>query len=240
MNDVVFPLWTYPTTRPVCDGPAAIQPLGAKNASPSHRQTLKTAINGLDRLGNTNIANAITFGAQQLSNLPGASNSQHLVLVTDGQATRGDAEAAARAALGKGIDSVNTVALPDADVAVLQQIADVGHGQFVDGTDLTALLSGLRGILDDAETLVRLDIELPNGQLLEKITPTQSGDFAVDGLIRVGENLFRARATSSLGNVSVRDLIVIGVAVPEPTSIACAIMGTFGAICFRRALDNAA
>ena len=79
-------------------------------------------------------------------------------------------------------------------------------------------MDGFKSILDGAETLTRLDITLPDGSTLENVGVGADGAFAIDGLIRQGNNLFRARATSNLGNTAIADLNVIGGVIPEPAT----------------------
>jgi len=195
--------------------------LGPPNATPSHRAALKALLRTLDRQGNgTNIANAITFATDHLLNRPNPGDSLHLVLVTDGQPTVGDTRVATNNAIARGIDSVNTIALPGANPNVLRDIAERGHGVFVDGTDLTQLLPLIEKLVEDIETLERLDIELPDGTLLEDVAVGSEGFFAIDGLIQEGDNVFRAHATSNRGNVAVSELHVLGRPVPEPSALA--------------------
>jgi hypothetical protein len=160
-----------------------------------------------------------------LLNRPERSDSLHLVLVTDGGSNVAAAAAATEEAIGLGIDSINTVGLPGADTVTLARIAELGNGEFADGTDLTELLERFRRILDEAETLERLDIELPDGRLVEQVPLDGDGLFAVEGLIQEGNNVFRAHATSSLGNVVVRDLHIIGQTVPEPSAFVLLAVG---------------
>jgi hypothetical protein len=90
----------------------------------------------------------------------------------------------------------------------------------VDGTNLGALVDGFKSILDDAETLTQLDITLLDGSILENVAVGADGAFAIDGLIRQGNNLFRAKATTNLGNIGFADLNVIGGVIPEPAMAA--------------------
>lgn len=202
-----------------------VSDLGDPNETPSHRAALKAALRTLNRSGGTDIARAIRFAANALLNRPERSDSLHLVLMTDGGSNVAAAAAATEEAIGLGVDSINTVGLPGADTVTLGRIAELGNGEFADGTDLTQLLERFRRILDEAETLERLDIELPDGSLLEQVPLDGDGLFAVEGLIQEGDNVFRAHATSNLGNVVVRDLHIIGQTVPEPSAFALLAVG---------------
>jgi hypothetical protein len=197
---------------------APLAPLGPPDAVPSHRQAMKTALRALDRVGGTDFAQAIDFTAEYLANVPG--NSKHLVVVSDGDSPSTEARMATMNAIAAGIDSVNTVGLPGADAVLMRDIADLGNGVFVDGTNLGALVDGFKSILDGAETLTRLDITLPDGSIRENVTVGADGAFAIDGLIRQGNNLFQAKATSNLGNIAFADLNVIGGVIPEPATAA--------------------
>jgi hypothetical protein len=197
---------------------APLAPLGPPDAVPSNRQELKTALRALDRVGGTDFAQAIDFTAEYLANVPGGGNSKHLVVVSDGDSSSSEARMATMNAIAAGIDSVNTVGLPGADAVLMREIADLGNGVYVDGTNLGALVDGFKSILDDAETLTQLDITLPDGSTVENVTVGSDGAFAIDGLIRQGNNLFRAKATSNLGNIAFADLNVIGGVIPEPAS----------------------
>ena len=192
--------------------------LGHPEAVPSHRQALKTALQGLDRVGGTDFANAIKVAAEYLVTAPGGGNSKHLVVVSDGDSIASAVRMATMNAIGAGIDSVNTVGLPGADAALLEEVAVLGKGVFVDGRNLGALVEGFKSILDNAETLAQLDVILPDGSMVENIGIGAGGEFAVEGTVRQGNNVFRARATSDLGNVAFADVNVIGVGVPEPTT----------------------
>jgi hypothetical protein len=192
--------------------------LGPPDALPSHRQAMKTALRALDRVGGTDFAQAIDFTAEYLANVPG--NSKHIVVVSDGDSPSTEARMATMNATASGIDSVSAVGLPGADAVLMREIAELGNGVYVDGTNLGALVDGFKSILDDAETLTQLDITLPDGSILENVAVGADGAFAIDGLIRQGNNLFRARATSNLGNIGFADLNVIGGVIPEPATAA--------------------
>jgi Ca-activated chloride channel family protein len=212
--------------------------LGAADATPSERAAQKAALRTLRRNGSgTNIGNAITFATQRLLTAPNATNSRHLVIVTDGEPTAGNAITATRNAIAAGIDTVNTIALPGADVAHLEQIANEGHGTFADGTNLEALLEEFRSILEGSETLVNLEIQIPNGTWIDNVPVNAEGEFYIDARVNEGDNLFRVRATSNLGNVVVRDLHVIGetVPIPEPAALSLAAAAC-GAFAFRRSV----
>lgn len=198
--------------------------LGPSETMPSRRQSLKAALRTLETDGNTTrLDRGISFAANQLTSFPGASESLHLVLITDGASDAEDAYEQTDAAITKGITSVNTIGLPGANTNLLQGIAERGNGQFVDGTDLSGLIDGFRAILDGAESLARLDIMLPNGSVVENVAVGADGRFAVEGLIGRGNNVFQARTYSSLGgDPTIRDLHVIG--VPEPASLSIAAL----------------
>jgi hypothetical protein len=199
---------------------APLAPLGPPAAVPSHRQALKTALRALDRVGGTDFAQAIDFTAEYLANVPGGGNSKHIVVVSDGDSSSTEARMATMNAIAAGVDSVNAVGLPGADAVLMREIADLGNGVFVDGTNLGALVDGFKLILNDAETLTRLDITLPDGSTLENVAVGADGAFTIDGLIRQGNNLFRATATSNLGNIAFADLNGIGGVIPEPATVA--------------------
>lgn len=192
-----------------------------------HRNALNQAIDGMPRNGTdgTNIANAIAFAAAILNDPSVNSDSKHIVVLTDGDPTVGNAVNAATNAITSGIDSVNTVGLPGANTALLQQVATAGSGVFVDGSDLTTLIDSFSNILDGAETLSKLEVFSADGSLLGSPSVGTDGAFSIPLQIIEGENLFRARATSSLGNVTESSLIVNGVAVPEPNTLAiCSVL----------------
>ena len=115
---------------------APLAALGPPDTVPSHRQAMKTALRTLDRVGGTDFAQAIDFTAEYLANVPGGGNSKHLVVVSDGDSPSTEAQMATMNAIAAGIDSVNTVGLPGADAVLMREIADLGNGVFVDGSNL--------------------------------------------------------------------------------------------------------
>jgi hypothetical protein len=211
-----------------------LAPLGPPDALPSHRQAMKTALRALDRVGGTDFAQAIDFTAEYLANVPGGGSSKHIVVVSDGDSPSTEARMATMNAIARGIDSVNAVGLPGADAVLLREIATLGHGVYVDGTNLGALVDGFKSILDNAETLAELDVILPDGSIRENVNVAAGGAFGVQGIIRQGNNVFRARATSSLGHVAFADLNVIGVGVPEPSSLLLMLLLIMVSGCPRR------
>ena len=218
----------------------AIDELGSFDPLSDHRSLLRTTVNGLPRNGvtGTNIGNAINVAAGILNANP-IADSRHIVLLTDGEETAGNARTAAAAAAAAGIDTINTVGLPGADVTLLADVAAAGNGQFVDGTNLDNLIAGFSQILGNAETLDHLDILTPGGGVIGDVQVDTAGNYLVDLPIVLGENLFTARATSSLGNVRTADLLVRGVAVPEPTT-AATLAGGAGLLALRRRRAGAA
>ncbi|MGB0767543.1 MAG: vWA domain-containing protein [Phycisphaeraceae bacterium] len=200
----------------------AIDTLGP--ADSSQRAELLNEIDRMPRGGGTDIDEAILFAADQLNNAPNASNSKHIVLVTDGRDSRTPTLDATADVIANGIGSVNTVGLPGADTLLLQEIADAGNGVFVDGTDLSNLIDNFENILNSAETIDKLEI-FKDGILLAEPTVDANHAFNVPLQIVEGENIFTARATSNLGNVRDADLVIVGNPVPEPGSLALLTLG---------------
>ena len=222
--------------------------LGSSTDSESHRDSMLNAIDFVmrnsQRDGGTDLVKAIEFAANSLLASKIDDNSQHIVLVTDGSPstdagqTAAQVNEAAQRAIDAGIDTINTVAIPGADLDAVQDIARIGQGSFVDGSNLNELTESFALILENAEGLESLSVTLLHeGADMEiELSPELdlNGNFIVNAPIAAGLNTITATTNSKRGIQAAAELRVFGVMVPEPTSRATLIPLFLLAIWIRR------
>ncbi|WP_275395080.1 vWA domain-containing protein [Spiribacter vilamensis] len=222
-------------------------------SSPGNISLINSAIDSVDASGLTDIGDGITEAEAILTGVDATvGRSQQMVVFSDGESQSGPAEA--DIANSNGI-SVNSVALPGANVGTMQDLADgpdgiVGNsddnGTFTDGTDLQALLDIFSGTTGNLVGLERVDITLPDGTIQGDVATDAIGGFTSPGYsLGLGSNIFIAQAFGTDGSTAIAELDLIGVAdggptpVPAPGALALLVGGLFGTLAGRRRMKQA-
>lgn len=107
----------------------AIEPTAASNMD-----AISSAVDQMQpRGGDDTNANGITMGDQALAQVD--AKSKHIILITDGENPGGDYQSAIEQAKAGNV-TVSTIGIGDqADTQLLQQTAQLGGGQYYDGSD---------------------------------------------------------------------------------------------------------
>jgi len=188
------------------------------------RSSTLSAIASVDASGGTRIGAGIDAALDELTGVNANElSAQQMVVFSDGYSSGNPGQSAADA-LAAGVEAVHSVALPGADLATMQDIADQGSGTFVDATGdlsgLTALFSGAGGTLVDVD---RVEVTLADGSSMEVPTDVL-GNFSLSTGIAAGLNTFIATAYGTDGTVASATLQLYGTdanvnPVPVPASL---------------------
>ncbi|ABI93440.1 von Willebrand factor type A domain protein, putative (plasmid) [Roseobacter denitrificans OCh 114] len=192
------------------------------------------AINGVNASGGTNIASGIAAAAGELTGANATTGrSKQMVVISDGDPTAGDQNAAALAAVAAGVNNIHSVAIPGADVAKMEDIADNGNGvfsNFTNSADLANIASVFDGTAGNLVGLDRVEVTLPDGTTIT--VPTDGlGNFSLaDYALELGDNVFSATAFATDGSQATADLTLIGTEVTTPVPLPAAAWMLLAAI----------
>jgi|GEM_PF-698622 len=173
---------------------------------------LEAAIDTVNASGGTNIGTGIDAATAELLANGTAGRSQQMLVLSDGY-SGGDPVGRAAAAIAAGVDAVNTVGLPGADIATMQAIASAGNGTFTDVTssvqDLIDLFAGSGGSLVGVSSV---EITDPDGNSYT-VAVDALGNFTVDPYaLKLGGNTWNALATFTDGSTASATLTLNGLA----------------------------
>lgn len=102
----------------------------------AERDTILSAIETLAAGGGTSMYPAMLVGREMLENTP--AKIRHMICLSDGHTTNDDHDSLTQAMAEVGI-TVSTVALGDADRALLARIAEIGRGRYYETNDPNAV-----------------------------------------------------------------------------------------------------
>ena len=216
--------------------------------SAANIQSIIGAINAVPASGLTAMGTGIDLATSVLTDLSGNATpgrSKQMVVISDGIPNRGTPVPTAVAnALNAGVNALHGIAIPGGNTNVLQnQIAIEGGGAFADfsNPDDLANIESFFSAGGGFVGLDQLDLQLPNGTLLEDYPVDAFGNFVVDPAwaMELGANIFTATASFADGTQLSRELSLIGVmeqnggsgpgddpvAVPTPSSMPLLIAG---------------
>ncbi|MEM9267737.1 MAG: VWA domain-containing protein [Pseudomonadota bacterium] len=185
---------------------------------------VNAAINGINASGGTDIASGINAAVGELNANGTPTNSQQILVISDGS-TFPDPAPAAAAAAAAGY-TVNSVAFPGANLTTMQDIASSGGGTFVNFTnnpqDIVNIFSGAGGgVLVGVSSV---DITDPDGNTYAAAVDA-IGNFKANAYnLKLGNNMWTALATFTDGSTATATWNLIGTAggtnpVPVPPSM---------------------
>jgi surface protein len=114
------------------------------------------------------------------------------------------------------VDSVNTIAIPGANVPLMQELAQLGNGIFSNFTSNQSLVNLINDLTTGSVNYVnigQLDLIAPDGTQYNNVNFDLIGNFQfpVNWQLQEGNNIFRARATiASTGAIVNSTLNIIG------------------------------
>lgn len=191
--------------------------------STADKTPINTAIDQVPAGGGTNIPAGINAGRDEILNNGTSGRSRQMVVISDG-VTSGNPAAAADAALALGIDRVHSVAIPGANVSVMQSIATSGNGEFANFTDpddladIEDFFSGAAGSFVGVD---QVDLKLPDGTNLTDVATDAFGNFMLpsDWTMQLGDNVFTATAFFEDGTSANAELTLVGIADPAEVPV---------------------
>lgn len=183
------------------------------------------AINSLYASGGTNIGAGVAQGSAELVAGHTAGRAMMQVVLSDGYGTYGGQAATAYSTHGI---ITHTVGVPGHDAALMQTIANDGHGIYTNVTNLGTLVSLFDGTGGNLVGLDHVDIQLADGTWIMDIATDGLGNFILpDQVIALGANTFTAYAYGDDGTSASAEITLYGTqgVIPEPSTM---ILLTFG------------